>query len=461
MAIFGFQLCFTLIMASFLQKLSPLYSFGRWLLCGGEIVHYKAPADRDLRKASGKREHKIKGQKNNSENLKTFKVAKTLDFNLESEKLNHFHVMLLRSYSDYEWVLNYMVCALLVYIGTEIYYSVWNPTNDFNLSMIWIGLSAWFSVRNLLSILWLYAKSKAGGELSMSVAFSMVSFIISLAVLMMRRGVFDFTLQHDVTTNITVLDQSLFSSRLQLSLAVCSAFIGLLFIFPAIRLAQMYVDASKYCSGITQFALHLNFFAPALISLLWIKPLLEALSQDPRSGGIFVERAELEILRIILVLLAVILRIALTRHHIQAYLNLAYDKVLRLRKESGTITNVDLQNIVSQVYYYLGVVAVQYVSPAVLFLCFALFLKTYGGYSWLEVNRKYKAPRDGATSRSYIGDELIRELTGSIEAKWTSATSIFTPSLLREISSYTLWWSATNWFAASFVGLFYHHYLAG
>ena len=61
--------------------------------------------------------------------------------------------------------------------------------------------------------------------------------------------------------------------------------------------------------------------------------------------------------------------------YLQAYLNLAYDKVNMLRQEAGKISNVDLQRIVIRVFYYLCVVTLQYVAPMILilylsFLCF-------------------------------------------------------------------------------------------
>ena len=49
--------------------------------------------------------------------------------------------------------------------------------------------------------------------------------------------------------------------------------------------------------------------------------------------------------------------------YLQAYLNLAYDKVNMLRQEAGKISNVDLQRIVIRVFYYLCVVTLQYVAP--------------------------------------------------------------------------------------------------
>lgn len=50
-----------------------------------------------------------------------------------------------------------------------------------------------------------------------------------------------------------------------------------------------------------------------------------------------------ETCRILLVVLVVILRLALMPVYLQAYLNIAYDRVESLRKEAGRITNVEYQ----------------------------------------------------------------------------------------------------------------------
>jgi len=43
------------------------------------------------------------------------------------------------------------------------------------------------------------------------------------------------------------------------------------------------------------------------------------------------------------VIFVVIVRFALMPIYLQSYLNLAYDKILDLRKEAGRITNVEFQ----------------------------------------------------------------------------------------------------------------------
>lgn len=52
-------------------------------------------------------------------------------------------------------------------------------------------------------------------------------------------------------------------------------------------------------------------------------------------------------LRLILIAITVILRMALMPIYLQAYLNMAYNRLEDQKKEAGRITNVDLQKKVS------------------------------------------------------------------------------------------------------------------
>merc|ERR1712080_733420 len=93
--------------------------------------------------------------------------------------------------------------------------------------------------------------------------------------------------------------------------------------------------------------------------------------------------AEFESLRLYLVAVTILFRLVLMPRYLQAYLNLAYDKVNMLRQEAGKISNVELQRIVIRVFYYLCVVTLQYIAPMVLILYLSFLYKTLGGGSWV------------------------------------------------------------------------------
>lgn len=52
-------------------------------------------------------------------------------------------------------------------------------------------------------------------------------------------------------------------------------------------------------------------------------------------------------MRLILIVAAVVLRLVLMPIYLQAYLNLAYDRLEEQKKEAGRITNIDLQKRVN------------------------------------------------------------------------------------------------------------------
>lgn len=55
-----------------------------------------------------------------------------------------------------------------------------------------------------------------------------------------------------------------------------------------------------------------------------------------------------DIIRLLLIVIAVMLRLVLMPIYLQAYLNLAYDRLEEQKKEAGRITNVDLQKKVEK-----------------------------------------------------------------------------------------------------------------
>lgn len=57
-------------------------------------------------------------------------------------------------------------------------------------------------------------------------------------------------------------------------------------------------------------------------------------------------------LRLWVILLLCVLRLAMMRYHLQAYLNLAQKGVLQMKKEAGRISTVDLQKMVRFITFY-------------------------------------------------------------------------------------------------------------
>ena len=56
MALLGIQFLVTLIIALFMQKLSPFYSISKWIMCG-RLYRYLHPSNEHLKALTGKLPH--------------------------------------------------------------------------------------------------------------------------------------------------------------------------------------------------------------------------------------------------------------------------------------------------------------------------------------------------------------------------------------------------------------------
>lgn len=165
-------------------------------------------------------------------------------------------------------------------------------------------------------------------------------------------------------------------------------------------------------------------------------------------------------LRLWVLVVLCLLRLAVTRSHLQAYLCLAKTRVEQLRKEAGRIEAREIQQRVVRVYCYVTVVSLQYLTPLILTLHCTLLLKTLGGYSWaLDPVPTPLTPRQSS-------DILISVNPAEDEAQQTAAQvagvlgSLLTPLLLRGVLAYLIWWTAACQLLSSLFGLYFHQRLA-
>lgn len=150
------------------------------------------------------------------------------------------------------------------------------------------------------------------------------------------------------------------------------------------------------------------------------------------------------------------------RSHLQAYLNLAQKCVDQMKKEAGRISTVELQKMVARVFYYLCVIALQYVAPLVMLLHTTLLLKTLGNHSWgIYPEAVSPLPVNNLPSNSELpsADGKMKVTVTQITVALSSLKTIFTPLLFRGLLSFLTWWIAACLFSTSLFGLFYHQYL--
>ncbi|KAM4639143.1 transmembrane protein 161B isoform 3-T3 [Amazona ochrocephala] len=443
--VIGVQLVLTMVMASVIQKIIPHYSLARWLLCSGSLRWYQHPTEEELRILAGKQRGKSKKDRKYNGHIesKPLTIPKDIDLHLETKSVTERDTIALHYFPEYQWLVDFTVAATVVYVMTEAYYSIVKPSQEMNISVVWCLLVLAFAVKVLFSLTTHYFKVEDGGERSVCVTFGFFFFVKAMAILIVTENYLEFGLESGFSNFSESAMQFLEKQGLEsqgpvskltfkLFLAVLCSLIGAFLTFPGLRLAQMHLDALNLATEkITQ------------------------MSEDT-----------FDTVRLWIVILLCALRLGMIRHHLQAYLNLAQKSVDQMKKEAGRISVVDLQKMVARVFYYLCVIALQYVAPLVMLLHTTLLLKTLGNYSWgiyPELNSDTPVENSLLPSSVYSesppADGKMKVTVVQITMALGSLKNIFTPLLFRGLLSFFTWWIAACLFSTSLFGLFYHQYL--
>ena len=246
------------------------------------LVRYLAPTDDQLRETLGvvKNTHKSKHKRDKEPKDNTFKVPRNISVPLSAQEVQTLDVIQLPYYAELQWLIDFGVYALIIYLFTEIYYFLVPNNNEYNLSLIWCSLVVAFSLyvisleyqsidvllyyrKILFSITRLYFKSDESiGERSLCIVSGSLFFLAAMIVLIADENLLEFGLEPAYRS----FNESAFklleahslletasgpSSLLMLKfwLAVWCGLIGAFFIFPGMRVAKMHLDALTYASG--------------------------------------------------------------------------------------------------------------------------------------------------------------------------------------------------------------------
>lgn len=492
MAILGAQFVFSLGMFSFLQKLSPMFSFGRWIL-SNRLVRYLHPTDEELKQLAGiansvgkgkGRRQEFKKMMNNPKE-ESFQVPRNLSIQLDTAKVEAIDLIQLQFYSEYQWLIDFSLSGVIVYVLTEIYYVVGQHHIEFNASVLWCLLTITFCFRVLMSQGAIYLRTEEGGEKVLLFTFGFFYMVMSMGVLVVGDQVLEFGLEEGYrnfsdsaveflkTQGVDSHGPVTFMTFRIVLIGLCT-FIGTMLTFPGLRLAKLHLDTLRYHreSIILQVLLHINYMLPVIIILLWIKPI----GRDMLCGGgaFFGNRylfdAQFDALRLIVVVVMCFIRLLLMPLFLQSHLNMAHEKVERLKKESGRISSLELQKMVARVFYYLCMVAVQYIAPILLLLFFTFLLKTMGGYSWSVVlgdtvanmfaGYQQTYPRSSVPLNHTNSTGSILETAAHFSVTLADLRGVFTPTWYKGLFSLLLWWSCTTWFASTSLGVMYYSNIA-
>jgi hypothetical protein len=231
---------------------------------------------------------------------------------------------------DFQSFIDVSLIALIIYITTEIYYNLFQPHGEVNLSVVWCGMIVGYGFLTLSSITLNYLRTS---EASLLLVFAGLSFMLSLLVQLADTKFFDFNLKDAFrnfsNSTVTLIQQHLESQMLQTddassdaqksqtqqqqqnyprpttsqkiyshiktystnelmftcTLAAVSGFIGALLFFPSFRLARLHYLCLKYSdnSKFKRFVYYLSFMLPLLISLCWVKT--SVFTRQPRRSA--------------------------------------------------------------------------------------------------------------------------------------------------------------------------------
>lgn len=489
MAILGLQLVLSLIVFSFLNKVSPYFSFARWLL-RGRLVRYLHPTDEDLKSAAGipttngkvkmKRSEARKQEAKTSSN--SFTIPRNTQLNLDTTKVEILDLMQLKFYADYQWLLDFTLSAIVVYVLTEIYYGL-GPKTEINISVLWCLLAIGFGIRILIAQTAMYFRTQDGGEKILCFTFGFFFLVASMGILVIDDKILEFGLEEGYNNfsqsaenylkkqGITSQGPITFLTFKIILIVIC-CISGALLTFPGLRYARLHLDSLKYNkeSPHKQVLLHLNFILPLIVILLWVKPIgRNIICGKAWKVQALIPEESFDIARLVLIAAVFVMRLCLMVTHMQAHLNLAFEKVESMRKESGRVTNLEIQQMITSVFYYLCVVALQYITPVIILLFLMFLHKTLGNYSWIALFGESTEAHFNELVVSTLGKPLARTpLPSNLTAEEAALTanqfavaitnlrSVFSYMWYRGVLSFITWWVNAAWFTSTAFGVYYY-----
>ncbi|XP_034976467.1 transmembrane protein 161A [Zootoca vivipara] len=485
MAVMGVQLVVSLLVASIMQKMAPHWSFARWILCNGSLRRFKHPSEEELLalagkpRPKGKRERKINGVTEE----KPSSVPRDIDLRLDSSPITAVDALVLCYFLEYQWYVDFAAYATGIYVFTEGYYCLVDPRKEANIGILWCLLAVIFSVKIFFTVMTHYFRSKEGGERSVCLAFAFFFLLVAMLVLVVREDYLEFGLDaglNSVHDNLEVFlkgqgwDWTVPVTKLTVKLclvAFCS-FLGACLTFPGLRLAQTHLDALKMAADqpAVQLLLHASFLAPVAVVLMWVKPISRDLLLNAPMGKETVQilsNASYNSVRLWTIVALCLLRLAVVRYHLQAYLNLAERWVEQMKREAGRISVLEIQRKITRIYCYVTVVSLQYLAPILLTLHCTFLLKTLGDYSWglypesaltSPAVDAVRAPQASPSNDGGTEDiqAAVEQITGALEA----FSTVFTPLFYRGLLSFFIWWVSACQVIATLFGLYFHQHLA-
>ena len=369
--ILGVQLAISMIVASFLHKLTPYYSFGLWFLTR-RIYRWLPPLDSVLRlhviiKGSAKGE--ARRIVNHDAVPETSLLKKNIKLPLKSIPLDDFDLRNLTFYSESKWLLDLLAAVLLISVSTLFYYRLTPAAlaREMNIAVVWAGYLLFYIIRQLAALTRVYVSLlQERWTCLLMAAFLLISALI---VLLVDEEIMEFELEYthgEIVKSLTGNNSGLFPLSqvlplwlFKMAMAVMSTALGTLFVLPCIHFAWMQyqlVNSRKLSAPLITILRFIYFFPIVCISL-WIKPASRSVL---KSSYQFTDEG-FDLLRIVIVLTYCLLRFCFFSTYIQTHFDKSKKCVSILAESKASVG--ELRNQISNPYTLYGCVALKYVAP--------------------------------------------------------------------------------------------------
>ena len=405
MGVLGVQVVVTMIVASFLHKLSPYYSFGRWLAVS-DMRRYVPPRDSQLLAhvsgpvaASGGRGGKKRLTNCHSDDKPldpNLTVPKSSVIKLTSTPIIPPDLHSIHYYHEFRWLLDLAVATLTVYISTCVYYSVRATAvvTEYNLSVVWLIFLLLFSLSLLFSLTTVYFDEQLSRERSLIIVFTTLFFVCALGILLIDEDTLQFRLieSHSNITHcvgkllrayVSDLDNFVLLPvwAFKILLAIVASFVSAMLVFPSFRYSELQFNVVTVTkSVVTRGVVRLCYLMPLFCLGLWIKPFTKDLFSEMDTISVLGQDVYHETFRHWSVLFYCALKTALFKLHLQSYLELASLRVEDLRKESGRITIREIRKKVSTIFSFYGGISLQYMAPVLVVLPLSILMHVSSPY---------------------------------------------------------------------------------
>ncbi len=410
-----------MIVASFLHKIAPFYSLGRWLLTF-RLRRYLPPSDKLLRphvsvtnpvskkKAASQRAKVLASKTSSSEEkmaaLKTIKtdtdsldqslgVPKSAHIQLQEKSLSWIDVDRLHYSGELEFLINFTLAVCITYLCTWVYYYLTPSaiTSEYNLAVIWIVAVIMLTYKHLLSLTRVYLSEELSHQRSLFMVFTLLFFVFALIVMLIDESYLSFGLvksHKDLCHSISVIlggllkNQNVKVHRLlplwlyKVVLTLLATMLSATMIFSGFRFADTHFSTIRYTkTPMFKTLLHANYIAPMFCLSLWIQPLTGTVTEDSDAAtamlGLHLRRDDIRVLVLVLVCL---LRFGLLRTYLQTHLNSARWKMESQRSEPGRIAIYTLRRNVNNIFLFYAALGIQYLGPYIILLALTLLFNS-------------------------------------------------------------------------------------